>query len=452
MNVIPMQSFAHPSHGHAGAAPQAEPTGPLRGLRVIDFTHFVAGPYATLLLADMGAEVIKIENPARGDEFRHYPPALERLDGEGAPFLWVNRNKKSVAIDLKSAEGQQIVRDLVAGADILVENFSTGVMERFGLGYEALAASHPGLIYCSVSAYGRSGPFADRVGFDPIVQAESGFMSLNGYPDREGVRTGSSVMDIGTSTLAANGILAAVIERLRTGRGQRVETSLYASAMTMVGYSPLQVLSDEGWSAGRHGNGSPDTAPTGVFHASDGPIYIACTGTEIYQRLFRLIGRDDMADDPELVIKAGRLKHRDRLFEAVNAAFATDTRDNWLVRLRAARVPAGAVRTIAQALQAPETEALGIVSHIPHPRGGTIANIRSAITLEKSPMAEPVAAPALGAHTRDVLEQTLGYDESRIRQLDDAGVFGTRLRPTPAPPTQEEAMARCPFLNPQPAG
>lgn len=431
----------------ATAPSRAEPLGPLRGMRVIDFTHFVAGPYATLLLADLGAEVIKIENPQRGDEFRHYPPALDKLDGEGAPFLWVNRNKKSVAVDMKTPQGQQLLRDLIKDADILVENFSTGVMERFGLGYEALAKAHPKLIYCSVSAYGRSGPFADRVGFDPIVQAESGFMSLNGYPDREGVRTGPSVMDIGTSMMAANGILAAVIERQRSGQGQRVETSLYASAMTMVGYSPLQVLSDERWPAGRHGNGSPDTAPTGVFYASDGPIYIACTGTDIYQRLFRLIGRDDMADDPELVVKAGRLHHKERLFAAVNEAFATDTRDHWLARLRTARVPAGAVRTVAEALRSPETEALDIVSHIPHPAGGTIANIRSSVTLEKTPMAEPVAAPTLGAHTREVLQDVLGYSEERIQGLQAEGVFGERL--TAAPETREAAMLRCPFLNPQ---
>lgn len=412
-------------------------------MRVIDFTHFVAGPYATLMLADLGAEVIKIENPKRGDEFRHYPPALEALDGEGPPFLWVNRNKQSVAIDMKTVEGQAILHDLLKHADILVENFSSGVMERFGLGYEEVSALHPSLIYCSVSAYGRSGPFADRVGFDPIVQAESGFMSLNGYPDREGVRTGPSVMDISTSMMAANGILAAVIERLRTGRGQRVETSLYASAMTIIGYAPLQTLSDKNWVSGRHGNGSPDTAPTGVFHASDGPIYIACTGTDIYQRLFNLIGRADLANDAELIVKAGRLKHRERLFEAVNAAFATDTRDQWLLRLRAARVPAGAVRTIAEALRSPETEALDIVSYIEHPTAGRIANIRSAITLEKSPVEAPIAAPWLGQHTRDVLERTLGYSAEHILALDAAGVFGGRLS------AAEDAALQCPFLNPQ---
>jgi crotonobetainyl-CoA:carnitine CoA-transferase CaiB-like acyl-CoA transferase len=402
-------------------------TGPLSGLRVIDFTHFVAGPYATLILGDLGADVIKIENPNRGDEFRHYPPYSDKLDGEGAPFLWVNRNKKSVAVDMKLPQGMKIVRDLIKTADIVVENFSTGVMERFGLGYEELAAINPRLIYCSVSAYGRSGEFSDRLGFDPIVQAESGFMSLNGYPDREGVRTGPSVMDIGTATMASNAILAAVIHRMKTGEGQRVDTSLYASAMNFIGYSPLQVLSDERWVAGRHGNSSPDTAPTGVFYASDGPIYIACTGTEIYRRLFTLIGHEEMANDPVLMDKAGRLKRRDELVGAVNAAFAQDTRANWLEKLRAARVPAGAVRTIAEAMRAPETAALNIVSFIPHPTAGTIANVRLPFTLEKSPVTDPVAAPVLGQHTRVVLERTLGITSVELDELNSQGVFGPRL-------------------------
>ena len=434
-----------------------EATGPLRGMRVIDFTHFVAGPYATLILADLGAEVIKIENPVRGDEFRHFPPYSEKLDGEGSPFLWVNRNKKSMAVDLKSEEGRKLVRELVRGADIVVENFSTGVMERFGLGYEELAQEQPSLIYCSVSAYGRSGAFADRVGFDPVVQAESGFMSLNGFPDREGVRAGPSIMDIGTAMMASNGILAAVIERQRSGRGQRVETSLYASAMNMVGYSPLQVLSDPEWKAGRHGNGSPDTAPTGVFHTSDGPIFIVCTGTDIFQRLFRAIGRPDMANDSALLDKAGRLKQKELLFTAANEALATDTRDNWLVKLREARVPAGAVRTIAEAIDAPETKALDMVTHIPHPTAGSVANVRLPITLDGSPLAEPVAAPTLGQHTREVLRDVLGLGSSRIAELDEVGVFGKRLRPDegwvahgPRPGETEEAAAlRCPFLNPQ---
>jgi len=410
------------------SATSSKAAGPLRGLRVIDFSHFVAGPFATQLLAELGAEVIKIENPARGDEFRHHPPAIAKLDGEGPSFLWTNRNKKSIAVDMKKPESRELLQDLLKDADILVENFSTGVMERFGLGYDQLAAAHPALIYCSVSAYGRSGPFADRSGFDPIAQAESGFMSLNGYPDREGVKTGSAVMDIAASMQAASGILAAVVERLRSGRGQRVEISLYASAMMMLGYAAQQVLSESGWTVGRNGNNSADTAPTGVFYAKDGPIYITCTTTDIYQRLFTLIGREDMANDPELVVKVGRLRHRERLFATVNAALATDTREHWLTRLRAARVPAGAVRTLEEALSAPETEALGIVSRIPHPGGGTVANIRSPITLGTTPLAAPVAAPALGEHIWQTLAESLGYSDERIAALDSAGVFGGRLR------------------------
>ena len=445
----------------ASTPASAQATGPLRGMRVIDFTHFVAGPYATLILADMGAEVIKIENPARGDEFRHYPPYSDKLDGEGAPFLWVNRNKKSVAVDLKSDEGQRIVRELIRSADIVVENFSTGVMERFGLGHEQLLKEQPNLIFCSISAYGRTGPFADRVGFDPIVQAESGFMSLNGYPDREGVRTGASVMDIGTAMMACNGILGAVVERVRTGRGQHVDTSLFASAMNVVGYSPMQVLSDPAWKAGRHGNGSPDTAPTGVFYASDGPIYIASTGTEIFHRLCRAIGRDDMTEDPALQDKGGRLLQREPLFAAINEALAKDTRENWLAKFRSCRVPAGAVRSVAEALESPEAKALNVVSRIPHPTAGEIANIRLPIALSRTPLAEPVAAPSLGQHTGEVLRSVLGLQKSHVEALDATGIFGKRLRPMAddedgnasahgAQPGEsaEDAIKRCPFMQP----
>ncbi|ABE29395.1 coA-transferase III family protein [Paraburkholderia xenovorans LB400] len=426
------------AHGEA-----AGPQGPLLGLRVIDFTHFVAGPYATMLLADLGAEVIKIENPERGDEFRHYPPYSEKLNGEGSPFLWVNRNKKSLAVNMKSTHGLRIVKELIRGADIVVENFSRGVMERFGLDYETVSSDNPGLIFCSVSAYGDGGTGTTRVGFDPIAQAESGFMSLNGYADREGVRAGASVIDISTAMMASNAILAAVVERQRTGKGQRVETSLYATAMTMIGYAPSQTLMDPDWVSTRHGNSSPDTAPTGVYYASDGPIYIACTSTAIYQRLFTLIGREDLANDASLIVKKNRLAARDQLNTALNAVLATNTVEHWMPRLLAARIPAGPVRTIAEAIRSPEAEELNIVSWIAHPTAGKVPNIRLPITLSRSPLAAPVAAPALGQHTRYVLRHTLGYDEGQIDMLERAGAFGE----SGLAPEDTAAAARCPFLN-----
>ncbi|MDB5826688.1 MAG: Carnitine dehydratase [Variovorax sp.] len=407
----------------ASASPATQ-EGPLAGLRVIDFTHFLAGPVATMILADGGAEVIKIEDAARGDAFRHFLPPDERLGGEGVPFLWCNRNKKSVALDLKSDAGREIALALVKDADVVVENFSGKVMARLGLGWETLSALNPRLIYCAISAYGREGEFADRLGFDPVTQAESGFMSLNGYADRDGVRTGSSVMDISTGMMASNAVLSAVIARSRTGRGQRVEVALYDTAITMTGYVTLQNLFND-WQPRRVGNGSADTVPTGVFQASDGPFFMVCASTVIFQRVFRdVAGRSDIADDDELKRPAGRMAQQQRLIDILSELFASDTRANWLVRLQQAGVPAGAVRTVAEALRSPETKARGLVTQLPHPTAGTVPNVAFPMRFMGTPAPLPVAAPTLGQHTRDVLRELLGYDEDRLDEASRAGAFG----------------------------
>ena len=404
--------------------PSDDAGGPLAGLRVIDFTHFLAGPVATMILADGGAEVIKIEDAARGDAFRHFLPPDERLGGEGVPFLWCNRNKKSVALDLKTDAGREIALALVQDADVVAENFSGQVMSRLGLGWETLSALNPRLVYCAISAYGRDGEFADRLGFDPVTQAESGFMSMNGYEDRDGVRTGASVMDISTGMMASNAILAAIVARSRTGRGQRVEVALYDTAVTMTGYATLQNLFND-WQPRRVGNGSADTVPTGVFHASDGPFFMVCASTVIFQRVFRdVAGRPDIADDAELVRPAGRMAQRQRLIDMLATLFATGTRAHWLARLKEAGVPAGAVRTVAEALRSPETRARGLVTQLPHPTAGTVPNVAFPQRFHGTPAPQPVAAPTLGQHTRQVLETLLGYDARRLDEAARAGAFG----------------------------
>src|SRR5216683_101946 len=293
----------------------------LEGIRVIDFSHFIAGPLATMILADMGAEVIKIEAPDRGDDLRRYPPVHPDLK-LGAPFLWTNRNKRSVALDLKSAQGLGIVRELVATADVVVENFSTGVMQRLGLDYESCRNLRPEIVYCSVSAYGRDGAFADRLGFDPIAQVESGFVSMNGYADREGVRALSPVMDISTAMMACNAILGALVARERSGLGQAIEVALFDNAVLMTGYATLQHLFT-GQEPQRHGNTSPDTCPSGVFQAQDGAFYINCGNNKIFQRLMaRVIERADLAADPAFATGRDRIQRRDELFAILGEAFA----------------------------------------------------------------------------------------------------------------------------------
>jgi len=396
---------------------------PLQGLRVVDFTHFVAGPFCTMMLADLGADVIKIEN-ARGDDFRHYPPAEPDLGGEGAPFLWTNRNKRSLVLNLKSDAGLSVAKSLVEQADIVVENFSTGVMERLGLGYDVLSQANSGLIYCSVSAYGRTGAFADRLGFDPVIQAESGFISMNGYADRDGVRAQSIVMDTSTGMMACNAVLAAVIARNRTGKGQRVDLSLYDTAISMIGFATLQYLMS-GVVPQRNGNTSNDTSPTGVFHAKDTPFYISCSSTAIFQRLFRAIGRPDVAEDPELQDRGGRLRRREELFEILDAAFAQNVWAHWGPILREAGVAAGEVRTLPAALESDVTRESGLVTRIPHPTAGEIPNVALPFHFSATPVADPVAAPAIGQHLVEILEEVLGIGTEEITALKEAGAFGS---------------------------
>jgi crotonobetainyl-CoA:carnitine CoA-transferase CaiB-like acyl-CoA transferase len=402
-----------PSH-----APKA-----LEGIRVVDFSHFIAGPFATMILADMGAEVIKIEAPGRGDDLRRYPPVHADLK-YGAPFLWTNRNKRSVALDLKTPAGVEIARELIATADVVVENFSTGVMERFGLDYESCRKIRPEIVYCSVSAYGRDGTFADRLGFDPIAQVESGFVSMNGYADREGVRALSPVMDISTAMMACNAILGALVARERGGSGQAVEVSLFDNAVLMTGYATMQHLFS-GANPQRHGNTSPDTCPSGVFQASDCAFYINCGNDKIFQRLMsQVIGRSDLASAAIYATGAERIRRREELFAILGDVFAQQPWSHWQSRMRAAGVPCGQVRTVGEAIRSPEARERGIVTRIPHDTMGWVPNVNLPIRYSRTPIADPVAAPAVGQHTEAVLRELLGYADEQLARLAEAGTFG----------------------------
>ncbi|MBC5767055.1 CaiB/BaiF CoA transferase family protein [Ramlibacter albus] len=395
---------------------------PLRGLRIADFSHFIAGPFATMILADMGAEVIKIESAGTGDNFRHYPP---HIGGESVPYLWVNRNKKSVALDLKTPEGRAVALDIVAKSDVVVENFSTGVMERLGLDWATLSHDNPRLIYASVSSYGRRGPYANRIGFDPVVQAESGFISMNGDPAQEpGYRAGPSVMDIATAMMTANAIQGAWIARLRTGRGQLVETTMIETAINMLGNFSLSYLAT-GVSPTRFGNTQATASPVGAFETATGPIYLACANDRTFQRLARDVLLDPaLADDPAYATSAGRRENQQRLLSDIRARLKQQDRDTSLARMHEAGVPCGAIRTVGEAMDAPEIKELGLVSSIAHPTLGTIPNVGLPMHFSETPLAEPVAAPLLGADTDAVLRDVLGYAPERISGLREEGVFG----------------------------
>jgi len=394
----------------------------LDGLLVIDFTRVVAGPACTQTLADFGAEVIKIENPDGGDDTRHYEHA--DLAGESAAFVSLNRNKRSIALDLTKPEACDVARALIARADVVVENFSSGVMKKYGLDYASVAPGNPRLVYCSISAYGRQGPFASRPGFDPITQAESGFMSLNGFPDGPPVRTGPPAVDMLTGMSACNAILLALVARDRLGRGQHVEVALFDIALAMTQFYGMAYLMT-GVNPSRQGN-SPNGSPSvGVYNASDAPFYIACANDRLYRRLVvEVLGRPDLASG-EFGDRRSRTANRDRLRAILTGIFVQDLRENWVTKMKAANIPVGYLRTVEEAFNSPEVRERHRLSQIPHPAAGFVPNIESPLNLGLTPMIDPVAAPLLGQHTREVLSEKLGYDDARIAALTNAGAFGT---------------------------
>ncbi len=394
----------------------------LDGLLVVDFTRVVAGPACTQTLADFGAEVIKIENPEGGDDTRHYEHA--EIGGESAAFLSLNRNKRGIALDLTKPEGRAVARELINKADVVVENFSGGVMKKFGLDYDSVAPDNPRLVYCSISAYGRKGAWALRPGFDPITQAESGFMSLNGFPDGPPVRTGYPVVDMATGMSACNAILMALLARDRLGRGQHVEVALFDIATAMTGFFGLTYLIT-GNNQSRFGN-SPNGSPTvGLYEASDGPFYMACANDRLVRRLLvEVLNRPDLTTNPAFATRKARTANKEKLRSILAEIFAGDLRENWIAKMKAVNVPVGYLRTIEEAFNAPEIRERHRVSEIPHPTAGTVPNIEPPIGLSLTPTVDPVAAPLLGQDTKDVLRNTLGYDDDRIAELTKAGVFG----------------------------
>lgn len=391
----------------------------LAGIRVADFSHFIAGPLCSMILADLGAAVIKIEKADGGDDFRRIrPPVTEH---EGAPYLWANRNKKSIALDLNQPEARRIAREIIDRSDVVLENFSTGVMAKFGLDYPTVAAANPRLIYASVSAYGRDGALKDRLGFDPITQAESGFMSMNGEPDRVGLRAGPSIMDMSTAMMTTNAVLAALFARERLGRGQFIESALFDTAVTMVGFHAMNYLVS-GDEPTRFGNNSRDTVPTAAMETADGPIFVACANDRTWQRMAaRVLDRPDLAEHPDYAKTRERTRNRDRLMAIVEDILKTRPRAFWLARMREAGVPAGAINSIAEAFGSEEMRERGIVSEIPHPAVGSVPNIRLPFQLHGTPLADPVAAPGLSRNAVEILRDLLGYDAARIEAAAGSG-------------------------------
>ncbi len=401
---------------------QVNDKAPLSGILVLDLTHYLAGPLASMFLADMGATVVKIESPG-GDRFRSYPPHDEEAPDEGAAYLWANRNKLGMEIDLKHPEGKKAILALLQNADVLIENFSSGVMKRLGLDYETIRQIRPSIVYCSVSAYGKNTEFAARPGFDSVVQAESGFVSMNGYGDREGVRTASSVMDIATALFASNAVLSALLRRQTAGEGSHVEVPLFGSALSMTGYAAMQTLC-RGTSPERHGNTSPDSCPTGVFRCRDASFFLHCGNSEIFARLFRdVVGREDIATSDKYRTGPDRLHHREVLFGILEPFFLALDWDDLKSKLSRARVPAGKVRDLKDALLSNEAKSLGLVGKLAHPQLGWVPNIQSPIFFDGKLAGAMRAAPMRGENTWKVLEELAGYSDEDIDRARSSGAF-----------------------------
>ncbi len=388
--------------------------GPLAGVRVIELAHVMAGPCCGLMLADMGADVIKLERAPGGEDSRRFLPP--DIGGESAAFLMMNRNKRGIVVDLKTEGGKQVARRLLADADVVIENYRKGTMERLGLGYESLRQANPGLIYCEISGFGRSGPYAERGGFDLIAQGMSGLMSITGEaPGRPPVKCGAPMTDITAGILGAMGVLAAYIHRAKTGQGQRVDTSLFEAGIVHTYWQSAIALAS-GTAPGPMGSAHPLNAPYQAFETTDGWITLGAANQANWLKLLDLIEAPELGDDPRFADNHGRITHRVELAEALAPIIRTRTSADWLARLEAAGVPAGPVLDVAAMHRDPQTLAREMVTEAPHTKLGPVKTLGVPVKFSATPGGITRGAPLLGEHTREVLAE-YGYSEAEVEAL-----------------------------------
>lgn len=386
---------------------------PLEGIRVIDLSRVLAGPYCGALLGDLGADVIKVEDIKSGDEVRAWPP----VDGEeSAAFIVNNRNKRGIAVDLKNPAGAEILKRLAQKSDVLIENFRTGTMEEFGLGYETLAALNPRLIYCSVKAFGVVGPRANEAGYEALMQAFGGIMSITGEPDRPPVRCGVSFLDLTTSILCAFGIITALYHRQQTGLGQRIDSALLSTAVALLNYHAESYFY-AGEVSGRLGSGHSSLVPYRNYQCADGQwIFIAGGNDRLWKRMAGVLGLEALAEDPKYATNPERVKRRQELDEIVQAAVRRFDRQTLLKKLEEAGVPATPVNSIDQVLADPQVEALKMIWHISHPKKGTLPLVAFPLRFSRLGASLRRPAPSIGEHNEEVLME-LGYAQDEIANL-----------------------------------
>ena len=393
--------------------------GPLSGFTVVDLTRVLSGPYCTMVLADLGARVIKVEHPGKGDDTRHWGPPF--LGKESAYFLSINRNKESVTVDFKPAEGRAVLERLIAKADVFVENFRPGTIERVGFGWDAVHARHPRLVYASISGYGQTGPRSDEAGYDAVMQAEGGLMSVTGDPDRPGYRLGVAITDMVAGLYCAQGITAALLARERSGRGQRVDIGMLDTTAALLTYQAANWFAT-GRIPPRQGNRHATIAPYETFTTSDGEIVIAVGNDATWQKFCPAIGLPELAADPRFATNKDRMEHYDSMRPPIDRAFRLKTNAEWVTILNDAGVANGEVRDIGQMLNDPQLAARDMVQTLMHPTVGATRVIGAPIKFSDNPATVRTPPPVLGQHTDAVLGE-IGYDAGAIASLREKRVI-----------------------------
>ncbi|ACB68563.1 L-carnitine dehydratase/bile acid-inducible protein F [Burkholderia ambifaria MC40-6] len=400
---------------------------PLAGIRIIDLTRVVSGPFATMHLADLGADVIKIEEPTSGDDSRAFGPPF--VAGESAYFLSVNRNKRSCAIDLKSDAGRQILLRMIETADVVVDNFRPGAMKRLGLDHETLRSINPRLICCSISGFGSQGPDAQRPGYDLIVQGEAGVMDITGDPSGQPTKVGTSIADMIAGLFAVQGILSALYERNRTGVARSVQISMLDALASLLTFN-AGIYFSTGSSPTRRGNEHPTICPYETFQASDGWINLGVANDKFWKLFCEVANASDLVDDPCFATAPLRVSNRHELRPLVAALLRGNSRAYWVEKLGNAGVPCGLIRTVGEVCEAAQLTERGMILSMDHPIAGVVKNITNPVRLDDAPMTHASPPPMLGQHTREILESLLGLSAHQLDELAARGVIRDRAEQT----------------------
>jgi crotonobetainyl-CoA:carnitine CoA-transferase CaiB-like acyl-CoA transferase len=401
--------------------------GALKNIKVVDLSRILAGPWASQMLADMGAEVIKVERPKKGDDTRHWgppfiKPAKDDNSAQAAYFHSANRNKKSIAIDITSEHGQQIIKDLVSQADVLVENYKVGGLAKYGLDYPQLKKLNPQLVYCSITGFGQSGPYAHKAGYDAMIQGEGGLMSITGEPDGAPMKVGVAVVDIMTGLYSANAILAALMARMHTKYGQHIDISLLDVQVATLANQGMNYLST-GENPTRLGNGHPNIVPYQTFATIDGSLILAIGNDQQFERFCQAANCPELASDELFQRNQQRVLNRVQLIPLLAKILTEKTTEQWVSTLEAIAVPCGPVNSLEQVFSHPQIRHREMVKQVPDKEGRLIDTIASPIRLSETPLQYRHAAPNIGEHTQQVLKHNLHYDQKKIQDLIDEKII-----------------------------